>query len=171
MYKNISPVIVIMILALMTSCASKKLDYATAYKFKVQKMYTAEEVIKLDYLTSNDDDIQSLSSEATMPLSFKSQEDNKAFSQKENIVENSKSTKMQKRFSRREKKIEKRMEKASNEKFTSSKSKSVNSKVYTGIVVGGAGLILAILFGGTLGLIGGVAVLVGLIFIVWGLLE
>lgn len=47
-------------------------------------------------------------------------------------------------------------------------SKITNEKIYWGVIIGLAGLVIAILASGSLG---GLAILVGLILIIWGLVE
>ena len=44
----------------------------------------------------------------------------------------------------------------------------MNRKVYSGLIVAGAGLIVAILVSGTLG---GLAIIIGVALIAWGLIE
>ncbi len=48
------------------------------------------------------------------------------------------------------------------------KGKAMNRKVYTGLIIAGAGLIVAILASGT---IGALAIIVGIALIAWGLIE
>ena len=48
-------------------------------------------------------------------------------------------------------------------------TQGIDGKVYIGAVIGAAGLVLLIL--GVASAVGGLAVVVGLVFIVWGLIE
>ena len=49
--------------------------------------------------------------------------------------------------------------------------KAMNHKIFLGILIGAAGLVLIIIGGSTLGAVGGIALVVGLVLIVWGLIE
>jgi len=44
----------------------------------------------------------------------------------------------------------------------------MNRKIFLGILIGAAGLVLLIIGGSTLGAIGGIGLVVGLVLIVWG---
>ena len=50
-------------------------------------------------------------------------------------------------------------------------AKAMNRKIFLGILIGAAGLVLIIIGGSTLGPIGGIALVVGLVLIVWGFIE
>ena len=50
-------------------------------------------------------------------------------------------------------------------------AKAMNHKIFLGILIGAAGLVLLIIGGSTLGAIGGIALVVGLVLVVWGFIE
>ena len=50
-------------------------------------------------------------------------------------------------------------------------AKSLSGKIFLGILIGAAGLVLLIIGGSTLGAIGGIALVVGLVLVVWGFIE
>ena len=59
-------------------------------------------------------------------------------------------------------------EKKALKKEAKNKKAAMNRKVYSGLIVAGAGLIVAILVSGT---IGGLAIIIGVALIAWGLIE
>lgn len=169
--KTINYLLIICIAIASISCAGNKFDYQSAYKFKSPNT-------KHIGIYPNEPDGDFSADIMTTAPSQKNIELNKniefpAAKVNSNLTENTTDEQILTSLSKKERKIFNRIEKKIERKLEAkpAASKSVNSKIYTGVVIGGAGLILMILAGGTLGAIGGLALLVGLGFIVWGLLE
>ncbi len=155
---------------LLNGCAKQSFDYASAYKFKVNQMHKKDaktaEAIPVNHETSLNAEINNVNP----VLEFSETESSEIIAGIQASATNSKEeSRMVAKAKKLEQRIAKKIKKM--ESKTVASRKSVNAKVYTGVVIGAAGLILFILFGGTLGTIGALGVLVGLIFIVWGLLE
>lgn len=152
---------------LMFSCAGKKFDYATAYKFKPQKTN------HLSHTLTSTPEILSASAETEIPVSLN--EKNEIFRTErvaENVaplVESKKEIKASHKLQKLTKKIERKVERKLEKKAAS--GVSITGKVYAGLVIGAAGLVLMILGGSTLSAIGSIGLLAGVILIVWGLLE
>ncbi len=169
--KTINYLLILSIAIASASCAGKKFDYQSAYKFKSPKSQHFDYQLN-DLSAANSTDIISkglilndTEIDSNNEIKKATVESSPKVNSKREEILSQLSKKERKIFSRVEKKIERKLE------AKPAASKSVNAKVYTGVIVGAAGLVLMILTSGTLGAIGGIALLVGLIFIVWGLLE
>lgn len=167
--KNLLPIALIFLFA----CTGNKFDYSNAYKFKVKNhSYTKAEVKNSPDAVLVQDNTQTIQLDSDSKL-IASNDMSIQLNASENVnveqvlpaEKSKKQEKLERRFEKIKKRIDKRIEKKS-----AKKTIAINSKIYIGGVIFLGGLVLIIL-GGVLGTIGSLAALVGVILVVWGLLE
>ena len=158
------------------ACSSQRLDYQSAYKFShynYQKPTPGNqsENAPVHALASTNPDF------APVPVSHPqitfTKAENDAIDRVD-VAEKSSFTKL----TREEKKafkrdIKQQLRKISREqklekKEAKKKGAQMNRKIYTGLIIAGAGIVVAILASGA---IGGLAIIVGVALIAWGLIE
>ncbi len=160
------------------ACSSSKFDYQSAYKFS---HHNYQKSTPGDINHSEDAPVQALASAdpdfGPVPVSrpqiaFVKTENDAAtsvdVSNKRNIT---KLTREEKKAFKQD--IKRQLRKISQErklakKESGKKAAQMNRKIYTGLIIAGAGIVVAILASGT---VGGLAIIVGVALIAWGLIE
>jgi hypothetical protein len=149
------------------SCSGKKFDYASAYKFnpKITSHLRAELNDKPSNLSVSSAPEVSIVSEE-----LKFNETERSTPEVVPVAKTKKEVKTERRLQKLTQKIQRKVERKTVKK-TAAAGMSITGKVYAGLVIGAAGLVLMILGGSTLSTIGSIGLLVGVVLIVWGLLE
>ncbi|MDN5213934.1 hypothetical protein QQ020_17800 [Fulvivirgaceae bacterium BMA12] len=160
------------------ACSSSKFDYQSAYKFS---HYNYQKPTPIDLNQSENAPVQALASAdpdfGPVPVSRPRIDFVKAENEPVNNVDVSNKSSFSE-LTREEKKafkqdIKRQLKKISQErklakKEAGKKAAQMNRKIYTGLIIAGAGIVVAILASGT---VGGLAIIVGVALIAWGLIE
>lgn len=160
------------------SCSSSKIHYQSAYKFShynyqkpVVNPLPLSENQPIELLASNSPNIDPVA--LSLPkITFQKVENAEGASDRIHAKSvKGKLTKEEKRAFKKDirQKVKKVLKERKVLKKEAKNNKSaMNRKVYTGLIIAAGGLVVAILASGT---IGGLAIIVGVVLIAWGLIE
>jgi F0F1-type ATP synthase assembly protein I len=173
-----STIVLLGFIFIFSSCRQDQMAYRNTYKFQVKDYHQAEvgeaiqkpQVVSVEALSASNE----IKAPVVKPLGLAKVEKSHVSVTKEKEVDR-KELRQKIRNLKSEMKQNPEMAKTLKAEFqkaqSAKKSVSVNSKIYVGAIIGIGGLVLMILAGGAVYTIGSLALLVGVILVVWGLLE
>ncbi|GJM28379.1 MAG: hypothetical protein DHS20C17_10140 [Cyclobacteriaceae bacterium] len=167
--KNLLSLLVLLVLA--ASCSTSKFDYNTAYKFSHQQYKKQQEqlqVIEYQPLTSLKPVLETTSvlpsDKALLDLAVKSETKVITVADYKNASKAEKKA-IRKQVKQEYKTLRKQIKEA---KVDAPDDVVINQKMLIGLIIFGAGILIAILASGA---VGAVAIIVGIGLIAWGLIE
>ena len=159
------------------ACSSSKFKYREAYKFSNYNYQKAQEPAE-DNADLNFEPLASASPDLGPAITTRSQITFPKTAQATSLSKPAPPKQAPAKLTRKEKKVVKQnirhqlkevlKEQKILRKEAKNKKTAMNRKVYSGLIIAGAGIVVAILVSGT---IGGLAIIVGVALIAWGLIE